>query len=262
MLQLRKSIHLDSLRQPFKKAIVTAAQLGAEAVEINGLGEVRASNLSRTGIRQIKKMLSDLNLSVAAIYFPTQSGYGDLNRLDQRIDGTKATLKLAYDLGCRVVVNRLGQIPDQVQDPVWSTMVQALMDIGNFSQRAGAWLAARTGSESGEVLKGFIDALPPQCLMVDFDPAALVINRFSASEAMEALSEHVISFRARDAVVDLSLGRGVEVQLGRGSVDWPGLLGALEEKQYQGFLTVERQSAEDPVRECGEALQYLTNLFR
>ena len=262
MLQLKKSISLSCLGQPFKKAILTAARLGADGVEIDGWGEFRADQMSRTGIRHVRKLMADLNLKVSAIWFPTRMGYGDLEQLDRRIEGTKAALDLAYQLGAQVVVNRIGQIPVDEGDPRWNTMTQALLDIGYHSQKAGAWLAARTGAESGTRLQDLIQSLPPRYLTVDFDPAELVINGHSPTEAMAKLGDHVVSFRARDAVTDLSLGRGVEVELGRGSVDWAGLLGTLEEKNYQGFLTVDRQQSSQPVMDCGHALEYLTNLFR
>lgn len=86
MLQLKKSVNLDTLRQPFKKAIVTAASLGAEAVEINAMTDVRPRDMGRTAIRHIRKLLSDLNLSVGSIHLPTKLGYGDLEFLDQRIE--------------------------------------------------------------------------------------------------------------------------------------------------------------------------------
>jgi sugar phosphate isomerase/epimerase len=261
MLKLKKSIFLDSLQQPFKTAIVTAAKLGAEAVEINGRSEINARDMSRTGIRHIRKLLSDLNLSVSAIHFQTKYGYGDLEHLDERIEGTKATLSLAYELGCNVVVNRVGRIPDDVTDQRWLTMLQTLTDIGNHSQKAGAWLAARTGAADGETLKGLVDALPVGTLMVDFDPAELVINGHSPTEAIKPLASHVASCRARDAVTDLSLGRGVEVPLGEGSVDWPAILGALEENSYSGYLTVHRDQSNQRIADCGQALDYLTSLF-
>ena len=261
MLQLKKSIRLESLRQPFKKSLVTAASLGADGVEINGLTEIRPTELSRTAVRHLRKILADLNLKVSAVHFPTRRGYGISDDLDRRVDATKSALTMAYELGCSVVVNRIGRVPDDDQQPSWTTMVQALSDIGNFSQKAGAWLAARSGSESGETLKGLIDSLPLHSLVVDFDPADFLINGHSATEAMKILGEHVMSFRARDAVQDLSLGRSVEVQLGRGSVDWPSLLGTLEEHNYTGFLTIERESEENSIAEVGQAIEYLTNLF-
>ncbi|MFT5303938.1 MAG: sugar phosphate isomerase/epimerase [Mariniblastus sp.] len=261
MLQLKKSIRLESLRQPFKKALVTAASLGADAVEINGLTEVRPAEMSRTAVRHLRKLLADLNLQVSAIHFPTRRGYDNVDDLDRRVDATKSTLTMAYELGCNVVVNRIGRVPEDTAHPSWNTMVQALSDIGNFSQKSGAWLAARSGGESGESLKRLIDSLPVHSLVVDFDAADFLINGHSPTESMKILGEHVMSFRARDAVNDLSQGRGVEVQLGRGSVDWASLLGTLEEHNYQGFLTIERESEQNSIVEVGQAIEYLTNLF-
>ena len=261
MLKLKTSVRLESLRQPLKTALVTAASLGANAVEINGRTQLRPADMSRTAVRHFRKLISDLNLSVSAIHFPTRYGYDSTELLEQRIDGTKQAMKMAYDLGCNVVVNKIGRVPEETSDPRWTTMVQALSDLGNHSQRAGAWLAARTGSESGETLKGLIDSLPINSLAVDFDPADFVINGFSPSEAMDLLGQHVMSFRARDAVTDLSIGRSVEVELGRGSVDWAKLLGTLEEHNYSGFITVERETDSNSIEQCSNAIEYLNQLF-
>lgn len=262
MLQLKKSIRLESLRQPFKKALVTAASLGAEGIEINGRTELRPADMTRTAVRHLRKMLDDLNLKVSAIQFPTRRGYEITDDLDRRIDATKAAMTMAYELGCNVVVNRVGRIPGDVEHANWPTLIQALSDLGAYSQKAGAWLAARTGPEKAEDLKGLIDALPIHSLVVDFDPGDLVIHQNSPTDGIKVLGEHVMSFRARDAVQDLSQGRGIEVQLGRGSVDWAALLGTLEEHNYTGYITIERESETNSIEECGQAIEYLTNLFR
>lgn len=262
MLQLKKAIRLDCLRQPFKKAIVTAASLGADAIEINGRTEIKPADMSRTAVRHLRKMLEDLNLKVSAVNFPTRQGFDVTDNLDQRIDATKAAMKMAYELGCNIVVNRIGRVPNEMDDPRWDTMVQALTDIGMYGQKAGAWLAARTGTEDGDTLHRLINSLPKYAIGIDFDPGDFLINGHSATDAMKAIGEHVMNFRARDAVTDLSIGRAIEVQLGRGSVDWATLLGTLEERGYKGYVAVERQGVDDPVLECGQALEYLTNLFR
>ena len=261
MLKLKKSIFLDTLGQPFKTAIVTAAKLGADAVEINGRTEIKPEELSRTGVRHIRKLLSDQQLSVSAIHFQTNYGYGDLQLLDRRIEGTKAALGMAYELGCSVVVSRIGKIAVDAADPGRITMVQALSDIGNFSQKAGAWLAARTGADDGETLRELIDALPVNSLGVDFDPAELVINGHGPTEAMQLLARNVMSCRARDAVADVSLGRGVEVPLGKGAVDWPALLGALEQKSYGGYFTLHQENSADPMVACEESFGFLQEMF-
>ena len=261
MLQLKKGIRLESLRLPLKKALTVAAEIGADGIEINARSEIKPAELSRTGVRHLKKMLGDLNLQVAAVHFPTRRGYDEPDDLDRRLDATKAAMTMAYDLGCNVVTNRIGRIAEEASDERRSTLAQALTDLGIFSQKSGAWLTAQSGFEDPKILKGLMDSLPPMALGVDFDPAQLVINGFSPVEGMGMLAEHVMHFRARDAVHDLSLGRGLEVQLGRGSVDLPALLGKLEEHQYAGYLTIERDEQADAVLQCSQSVEYLNNLF-
>lgn len=264
MLQLKKSIRLDCLQQPLKTALITAAQIGAEGVEINGRTELKPAEMSRTAVRHFRKILADLKLSVSAVHFPTRRGYGVTDDLERRIEATKAAMTMAYELGCNVVINDIGSIPDDENVESRTTLIEALTDIGNHGQKAGAWLAAQTGPNvgNGESLKKLIDSLPVQSLFVDFDPASFVIGENSPTDAMNLLAEQVVSLRARDAVRDLSAGRALEVQLGRGSVDWSSLLGELEQKNYGGFITVDRDAESDATEQCAMGLEFLTNLFR
>ncbi len=261
MLQLKKAIRLESLNLPLKKSLHIAAELGVEAVELNARTQLRPSELSRTGVRHLRKLLEDLNLKVSAVHFPTRRGYNTVDDLDQRIDATKSAMEMAYQLGCNIVCNHVGTVPEEQEGEQWQTMLQALTDLGNYSHKAGAWLAAKTGSEDGARLKGLLETLPLGAVGVDFDPGSLIVNGFSASESIEALGDRVLMFRARDAVRDLALGRGVDVQLGRGSIDLPHLFSVLEEHQYRGFVTVEPQTDGDPIVECKESLEYLQNVF-
>lgn len=260
MLKLRKSIRLESLGLPFKKALAVAAELGAEGVEINSRTEVRPSELSRTGVRQIKKLLNDYRLSVSCVHFSSRRGYSTLDNLEQRIDATKDAMTMAYNLGCKVVSNRIGKIPPPDSSEM-TTLLQALEDIGRHSSHVGALFAARTGDDEGAELLEFINGLGPGSLYVDFDPAELMIQRFDVQPAMDALAGYVVHFRARDAVRDLSRSETLEVQLGRGSVDLPPLLAKLEEQHYNGYLTVQRPVGDRSRLELGESLEYLENVF-
>lgn len=260
VLHLKIGVQLASLRQPFKKALQTAARLGATAVEIDGRGELKPRDLTRTGVRHIRKMLDDLNLRVCAIGFRTRRGYNVAEDLEQRVTATKEAMQMAYDLGANVVVNQVGRIPSEPEGAEWDLLLQALSDLGQHGQRVGALLAARTGSEDPVELKNLIDALPVGAIGVDLDPGNLIINGFSAREAAEKLGAHVLHIHARDGVRDLARGRGLEVPLGRGSADFPELLGVLEEHVYRGYLTVERENAADPLVEVGQAVEYLSNV--
>lgn len=254
-------VQLRSLKLPFRKALQVASQLGADAVEIDARAELKPSELSDTGIRQLKKMLADLNLKVAAVRFQTRRGYHVQDQLDARIQATKDALAMAYKLAAPVVVNQVGQVPADPESREFGLLVEVLTDLGHFGNRTGAWLAASTGTESGEDLKRLLGALPEHSVVVNFDPGSLLINGFSPREDLQALGPWVRHVYGRDGVKDLARGRGLEVPLGRGSVDFPELLAALEHFNYSGYLTVVRENPEDPVTEVGQAVKYLRSLW-
>ena len=260
MLQIKVAIQLASFKLPIKRGLQIAAQLGADAVEIDARNELRPNELSATGIRHFRKQLEDLNLKVSALSFQTRGSYYELNGLDRRVEATKQMLKFAYDLGTNVVVNQVGTIPPDSEDPHFQMLLQTLGDIGAAGQRVGAMLCARTGTEDGAVMKNLIDALPTGSLPVDFDPGNLIINGFSASEAIELLAEYVWHVHARDGVQDLAQGRGLEVPLGRGSADFPNILARLEERGYQGYLTVQRDHSDEPIIEIEQGVKFLNNV--
>lgn len=260
MLQIKIGIQLACLRLSFKRAIEMAARLGADAIEIDARNHLKPSELSRTAVRHLRKTLEDLNLTVAAITFQTRRGYGDVDDIERRVEATKAAMKMAYELGTNVVVNQIGRISAEAESENRNLMLATLTDLGKASQKEGAFLAARTGTEDGETLLNLIKDLPPGSIGVDFDPGNLIINGFSASEAAKLLGAHVMHIHARDGVQDLAQGRGLEVPLGRGSADFPNLLGTLEEHQYRGFITVQRDNSSDPIVEVGTAVEFLRNI--
>jgi sugar phosphate isomerase/epimerase len=260
MPQLKIGIQLASLRQPFKKALHTAAQLGAQAVEIDARSEIKPQELSRSALRELRKLLADLGLRVSAVGFRTRRGYNVPQELDARVGATKAAMQFAYDLGANVVVNQVGRVPEQSAGPEWDLLIEVLKDLGEHGQRVGALLAAETGSESGPDLSRLLAALPPGTIGANLDPGNLIVNGFSPLEAVRSLGPSILHVHAKDGVRDLAQGRGLEVPLGRGAADFPNLLGALEEHEYRGFFTIERTAGDDPLFEIGQAVKYLQNI--
>lgn len=257
MSRIRVGIQLASLRLPLKKALPLAARLGADSVELDARNEIRASELTDTGIRHLRKMLEDLNLSVCSVCFPTRRGYQVLDDLDRRIEATKQAMRLAYRLGARVLVNQIGRVPEERSGPEWDVLIDALEDLARAGQREGAVLAAETGSESGAALRGALDAVPHGTIGVSFNPGNLIINGFSPSEALRDLVESVRHVYATDGVRDLARGRGIETQLGRGATDFPELMAVLQQRAYAGPFVVKRDRAEDPLTESSQAVQFL-----
>lgn len=258
--ELKIGLQLSSLRLPFKKAVEAATRMGVHSVEIDARHQVNLNQMSDTGIRQLKKTLSDANLSVCALSFATRGGYNVVERLQERIEATKKAMDLAYKLGASVVVNQIGRIPEEAEGADWDLLIEVMSELGQHAHYCGAFLAAETGSEDSATMAKLIEATPEGAMGVTLNPGNLIVNSFSPKEAIENLGEQIMYVRAKDGVRDLAQGRGIEVPLGRGTADFPELIGMLEEYSYRGYFTVARDNPTDPVSEAAMAVEYLRNI--
>jgi sugar phosphate isomerase/epimerase len=243
-----------------RQALVTAAHLGADGVEIDARTELPPVQLSRTGLREVHRLLDDLNLRVSAVAFPTRRGYEVADDLERRVEATQTAMRMAHDLRSDVLVNRVGRVPENEHEPAYARMIEALTAIGVYAERVGVRLAAQTADESPQKLAGLIDALPEHSVGIDFYPAGLVQAGYSTVEAVEILGRHVIHVHACDAVRDMATRRAIQVELGRGSADLPEILGRLTQFEYRGWVTIEQREAADPINEIGNAVAYLRSL--
>jgi sugar phosphate isomerase/epimerase len=104
-----------------------------------------------------------------------------------------------------------------------------------------------------------IAALPEGLVGVDLNPAEVILHGRSPRESVASLGRHVAHVFANDAVRDLA-GAAVEVELGRGSADFPELLGSLEEFDYRGWVTVQPRSTARTVEHAADAIEFLRAL--
>lgn len=259
MSGVRIGVQLASLRLPFKQALHTAAQLGVQGIEIDARTELRPSDLSGTGLRQVKKLLNDLDLRVVSIRFRTRRGYDTTEDLDRRVSSTKEAMKMAYDLGAPLVVNQVGLIGPEPQDETHATLRSVLDDFGRFGQRVGAILACETGSEPLSYISKMIDSLPDATLGIALNPGNLLVNGFDLDDLPRA-AQYIRLVHAKDGVRDLARGRGMEVPLGRGLAEFPQIAATLEERRYQGYYVVEREISTQPLEDVAQAIQFLKNM--
>lgn len=258
--ELKLAIALSSLRQPFKAALVTAAQLGATGIEIDARNLLRPSELSETGRRQLKKQLTDLNLRVAAIRFQTRRGYDVLQDLDRRIDATKEAMRFAYSLGARVVINAVGRVPEDPQHPAYQQLQASLSDLARYGQYIGSMLACETGSEPVDRLVTLLEGLSEQAIGIAFNPGNLIVHDFYDTDSIRRCGDYTLAVIARDGVRDLASGRGLNVPLGQGSAEFPEILGVLEERRYDGWYHLDRTESTDPITDLKNSLSYLRSL--
>lgn len=256
---LRVGIQLSGLKLPFKQALHAAARMGVDGIEIDARYGLRPSEIVGTALRQIRKLLEDLNLRVASVRYATRRGYECEDELERRIAGTKEAMRMAYDLGANVVVNHCGNIPESTEDLSYTVLRSVLTDLGNYSQRVGAFLACETGSEPLDRLGTIIDSLPEGSVGITLNPGNLLVNGFDL-QALPQVAKHVMLVHAKDGVRDRSRGRGSEVELGRGMAEFPEIAGTLEEQHFNGYYIVERDNPRNPLEEIATSVEFLKNM--
>ncbi len=259
MPALRIGLDLQTLQMPFREALHTAARLGVDAVVLDARQTIRPNEFTQTGVRELRKVLEDLHLRVAALSYRSRRGLVTMDELDHRVTGTKAAMDLAYRLGSDLVIGTLGPLP-QPESEAWQVLTTVLDDLGSYSQRAGAVFAAQTGLDTGDAFARLLRSLPEGALGVDFNPGDLVIAGHNPREAVQALGSWILHVHATDAIAGFSQSRGRRVPLGQGAVDTPALLGALEEFGYRRYFTVQPNPGDEAVRHATTAVQYLRSL--
>jgi len=258
LADLNIAVRLDAMRMPLRRAIEMASQIGASAVEIDARNDIHPSQLSDTGLRQLRKILDDRNLKVSALRYQTRQGYDQPRDLDRRVEATKSAMQLAYRLGAPVVINSVGVVPDDEESVQWSSLQSVLDDLGRYGTHVGAFLAAETGAEPGPTLAKLLSGSEDAFIAVAFNPGQLIINRHDVREALRSLKDRIQIVSAVDGVIDLAAGRGIAVPLGQGTADFPELIGMLEDIQYRGRYIVGR--ADSSLDELTDGIAYLKQL--
>ncbi len=246
--------------QPIKKALHTAAQVGCEGVQIDARQELHPAELSETGLRQLRKILDDLNLRVGSVAFPTRRGYGNPQDLERRLDATREAMQFASRLNARILIVNLGSLPGAEDEAARSTLLEALASLAAHGNRLGVRVVAQTASTKAEELASFMNSLLEGTLFLDLHPGQIITQGELPADFLETVGSYVAHVHAVDGVFDLAGGQGVEVELGRGSVDFPQLLGMLEEFEYRDWITIERRHSQQTLFDVENGVKYLRSL--
>jgi L-ribulose-5-phosphate 3-epimerase len=242
---------------PARKGIETAAELGAEGIQLfTTSGELDPQALDASARDELRSLISSLDLELAALCGDFGGGgFTDASTVAWRIERTREVIDLAVDLGTRVVTTHIGVVPENEAAPEWGTMREALEEVGAYAEEKGRVLATETGPESPALLRQFLDSLRTRAVGVNYDPANLVMAGFDHLSGVEILADCIVHTHAKDGLRPPEGPR--EVPLGEGQVNFPEYLQRLQAGGYEGFLTVEREGGEDRVGDIRRAVEFL-----
>jgi len=151
---LRLAVATEDFGQPLRQAIRLAAQNPVQGLRLNARSEVKASEFTDTGLRQLRHFVAEHQLQVAGLYYPSRHSLADPQSLDQRLDGIRASLGLMRRLGTSELLLRVGRIPDPAKtEPETAAGAPDNADVDSLRNPfsfapSGAALNARQPSES------------------------------------------------------------------------------------------------------------------
>ncbi len=249
-----------NFRLPFESALQKAKEIGFEGVQIWVTGELDPANLKEDG-QWLRKKVESYGLEISALCGDFGYGFAYEEGLEWRIQKTKEYLRFAAELSAPIVTTHIGVIPEDKKSPEWDRLRRSLDEIGAYGEKVGAVLAAETGPEEPALMVEFFQSLNTTAIKINYDPANLVMMGFDPVKGVKTLAPYIVHTHAKDGVrrSDGSVG---EAPLGKGQVPWKEYLTALNEIGYKGFLTVEREVGENPIKDIEEAFAFLSSLLR
>lgn len=280
---MKLGVITDCFKKTHEIGIKKAAELKLDGVQIYATTGDFSPSLSKKEKDKYKKLLRDNGLVVSALC-GDMGGYGFENLKDNpdRIKKTKKIIDLAVEFNTNVVTTHIGVIPDDVNHPRFKVMLDALKDCGEYAKEKGVTLAIETGPEKANTLLKFLK-MTNGGVGVNLDPANFtMVTGQDAVEAVYILKDYIVHTHLKDGkmldinqdptevyhafavggVEALNACKGFEeLPLGDGDVDWLNYIKALKEIGYDGFLTIERETGNDPYKDIKLAVDFINKLI-
>ncbi len=187
------------------------------------------------------------------MHLPTRRPFDTLEGLEARLQRADRAFTLTYALGCSHVIANVGGLPSDERDEGRTHFATALAELAGRADHRGVRLAIATGPDSGETLRGQLEQWGHPSLAVSLDPGALQRFGHDPAATTVALGPWVAHAFA------LGPAGGTSIVSARGPrSNWEEYLGALEEIDYRGYLTLQV----DPTRDEGTQFRAFAEMMK
>ena len=255
-MALKIGVIHTSFRLPLKESLEKAKEVGGHGVQLwIATGELAPENLTETGKKDLLHLLESNNLEISATCGDI-GGFANPQGLEERVERTKRLIDLSVSLNAPIMTTHIGVVPEDWRETEQGKMMlDAVKEVAKYAENHGAFLASETGPESPELMRDFLDAVQSKGIAVNYDPANLVMKGFDYLGGVKVLAPYIVHTHAKDGIrVD---GKGQEVALGEGHVDWDAYIAAMKEIGFNGYFTLEREVGPDPVADIKKAADFL-----
>ena len=273
----------DCFKLPLDESIKLAGKLGFDGIQIYATtGEFSPEVLTTERKSEVRSLLMENHLEISALC-GDMGGYGFQIESDnaERIQKTKRIIDLAEEFEVGVITTHIGVIPENKDNPRYSVMLDAMCKCGEYAADKKITLAIETGPEKASTLLSFLQDTNGG-IGVNLDPANFVmVTGQDPVEAVQILGKYIVHTHAKDGVMlkqtdpeiiyDCFAKGGIEAlnvadyfletPLGDGDVDYAKYINALRGIGYDGYLTIERETGENPVSDIQKSLNTLRNII-
>ncbi len=259
MSRLKLAVATRSFGKPLKKAIRSAAEIGAQGVQLDAQNEVSSASFGASADRHFRKYLEEFNLSVSSLRLPARHALMEPEFLDQRVATIKSALEFSWRIRSPLLIIHPGTI--QTGDGGnFSDICEILNDLAGFASHIGTDLSIACENNSPEMISELISEVRSGQLGVELDTAEMIFNNQNPEALIRALHPWIKTYRLRDAIREMDKS-GIEVPLGQGMVMWDEILPLISETGYQGWLTLDRTQGDQKLRDCHHAISYLSSVL-
>ena len=258
--RLKTGAFLSSFRLDFKSALKKAREIGLAGIQLSSLkDEIDVENVSPKKAKEIIKVFKDHNLVISAVCGDIDGfAVDDEAEAKKRIERTKRIMDNTKMLGVEIVQTHIGFIPENFNtDKKAQVMRKCLEEVGKYGAKTGVSLATETGPEPAITMKRFLDTIKIPAIKVNYDPANLVMNGFDCIGGVRELKDYIIHSHAKDGRKTPDDKGRKEQPLGKGDVNFPAYIKAMDAIGYEGFYVIEREVGEDPAKDIAEAKRFL-----
>ncbi len=250
-------------------------RLCAEEMELDGveLVDVHFPTSDPLYVRDIKKLCTDLQLTIGGVAVSNDFGPGDRRALE--VAKVRRWCDAAACLGAPVVrvfagsspslhtptqagrildmARRVFGAPKPDQRRLWSDVTATLRQCADYAAERGVVLALQNSRTDGIVgaatrLMQCVHDVRSPWLRVCLDPADL-----GAGFAIDDMMPGIVQVHARM--------RNVSDDGSDAQIHWPGLLQALKLAHYRGFVMLDYEGIEDPATAVPRAAVYMRGLL-
>ena len=271
---------IDSFKCDLREAVVKAANLGANGIQVYASrGEMAPENLSKEKRKEFLKHVKDNGLVISALCGDLGGGGFTIPENNiWKVEKSKEILEMAKELETNIVTTHIGVVHEDPNHDRYKIMQEACFQLAEYADSLDAHFAIETGPETSATLKTFLDSLGSKGVGVNLDPANLVmVTGDDPVKAVHNLKDYIVHTHAKDGkqlfYLDPEIVYGIkkdiiveddsfiEVPLGEGSVDFPNYIKALEDIGYKGFLTIEREVGDNPAADISKAVVFLKDII-